>query len=134
MTTAGVHDNREEPLDTYLRTVRRQTIAGIICHGLFTVTLPPAASARFLEQLAVTSPEYPVAAHTLLGRFHIAVPSGSKIDAIARLSLALGGKAPFPWGFEGGLPELFSDGELAIARSLKRELDPRNILNPHLRF
>ena len=88
----------------------------------------------FLERLSVNSPDIPVIGHPLMGRFHVVCSDDRRIGAITKTVLALGGKIPVEWGtgYGKGITGLFTGAELSVAMSLKHELDPDGILNPHL--
>lgn len=103
--------------------------------GLVTATVSPSASAALLREFRRAIPNTPVLAHPLLGRIH-ADAGGTDIVAVIRSrTLAVGGKIPTTWGqaIREGLTGMFTPEELAVARALKRELDPAGVLNPHLK-
>ena len=106
----------------------------IVDHGFYTFFIPPASSGFFLERIRAVSPEIPVIAHPLIGRFHLACSDQMQVEKLRESSLALGGKLPVEWGYivKKGIAGLFTKPELAIARALKRDMDPSGIFNPHM--
>ena len=134
LDTTGTIEYREDAPDAFFREFRRQAAEQLVGSGLLTISIPPAAAGSMLERLSAIAPEAPVIAHPILGRFHVSCSGAA--DELGKMSLAIGGKKPVSWGeaFTGGLSGLFTDGELTIARALKRELDPDGILNPHLKL
>lgn len=128
------HTYREEAHGGAFRNFRREVSRRFTGPGFYSVSLPPSASAYFLERLSAHSPDIPVIGHPLMGRFHVVCTDDRRIGAITKTVLALGGKNPVEWGavYDKGISGLFTGTELSAALSLKRELDPDGILNPHL--
>ena len=81
-------------------------------------------------------PGSPLIGHIGYGRFEIAGLDTESLRRLEKLALVLGGCAPTAWGeiMSRGMGPLLSETEHALAVSLKRELDPEGILNPHLRL
>ncbi|MCE5250579.1 FAD-binding oxidoreductase [bacterium] len=119
---------------TIFRPYYRDVAKRLTGPGFYTVTAPPSASGAFLDRLSRSMPNAPVIAHPLLGRFHIVCADAESVQILEKTSLVVGGKQPVEWGavVTGGIQGLFTGSELALARSLKRELDPHGLLNPHL--
>ena len=87
-----------------------------------------------MERIRTAAPENPLAAHPLIGRFHLAELDRETLDIMVQASLALGGKRPVLRDNPAvdGIAGLLSPGERTIAESLKRTLDPAGLMNPHL--
>jgi FAD/FMN-containing dehydrogenase len=136
MESPDLIEYREDSPDIFFRHVRREISKELVGPGFYTVSVPPSASVALIERLSALMPDAPVIAHPLMGRFHVVCSDAASVSALEKVSLALGGKRPAEWrtSVVRGISGLFTDGELAIARSLKRELDPGGILNPHLRL
>lgn len=134
LDTPATIEYHEEAPESFFRGFRRRAAELLVGPGLLTVSIPSPAAGIMLERLFVIAPEATVVAHPLLGRFHFT--DSDTAGEIEKVSLAIGGKKPVSWGeaFTAGLSGLFTHGELAIARALKRELDPDGILNPHLQL
>ncbi|MCD6307602.1 MAG: hypothetical protein J7M24_01255, partial [Candidatus Latescibacteria bacterium] len=58
----------------------------------------------------------------------------ARLYAVGEHSLACGGKQPVVFGRirREGIAGLFTARGLKLVRRLKQDLDPKNILNPHL--
>jgi len=102
--------------------------------GFMSVSLPCAATAVFLRRVLNLDASMPFLSHPLQDSFHGVSENGNIVHAIEAHSLAVGGKRPVLWDSLklNGIGEYMSDHEYKIALDLKRELDPQNILNPHL--
>lgn len=89
-----------------------------------------------MERIKAVSPEIPVIAHPKIGRFHLVCGDTKKINKLRESALAIGGKHPVEWEYvkRKGVAGLFTEPELRIARSLKREMDPLGKFNPHLKL
>jgi FAD/FMN-containing dehydrogenase len=130
---AGARTVEEMSPDAFT-AMRRAASERHVGPGLITVTVPPSASAALLREIRTVLPESPVLAHPLLGRIHIRAAGDGAAAVIRERTMSVGGKIPAVWGVESGdgLAAMFGPGELALARALKRELDPAGILNTHL--
>ncbi len=117
-------------------TRRRKAAIRMVGQDFYTITVPPASSGFFLERIKTVSPEIPVIAHPKIGRFHLVCHDVDQMKKLNKSALALGGKLPVMWGYANtkGIADFFTKPELGIARSLKREMDPLGIFNPHIRF
>ena len=117
-------------------TRRRKAAIRMLGQNFYTITVPPASSGIFLEKIKAVSPEIPVIAHPKIGRFHLVCHEGDQMKKLSKSALALGGKLPVRWGYANtkGIADFFTKPELEIVRSLKREMDPLGIFNPHIRF
>jgi glycolate oxidase FAD binding subunit len=131
---AGAVSVREETPGEFAR-VRREASSRMVESGLQKIQAPPAASAALLRSIRGISPHIPVLAHPLIGRFHVTAGE-SETALIREKTLAVGGKQPASWDapVRRGLTGFLTPAELSIARALKRELDPKGILNPYLRL
>lgn len=115
------------------RKKRRKAAAKMAGLGLYIISVPRASVPSFLERISAISPDLPIIGHPQLGRFHVRCHDRDTIDRITTIALALGGKHPVAWYTTvRGLEQLFDRPTLAFARSLKGELDPAGVLNPHL--
>ncbi len=132
LEAAGAGSVTEITPDSFVR-IRRAASKHIARPGLLTLTVPPSATAHLLAGFRDLAPLSPVIAHPLSGRIHILTEGGDTSDVIGKRVLAAGGKRLSLWGWtvREGLASAFSPQELAIARSLKRSLDPAGVLNPH---
>ncbi len=103
---------------------------------LYAVTMPPQAVQNLLEGLPRIAPDALVIGHTGYGRFYLSGIEGETVQKLENHARVLGGCAPVKFGHirEHGIGSLFAEPERMLARSLKRELDPRGILNPHIQF
>ncbi|MHB9030304.1 MAG: FAD-binding oxidoreductase [Candidatus Latescibacterota bacterium] len=131
---AGVESVREEATGEFTR-FRRAASLRMVESGLLKIQAPPSASATLLRSIRGISPHIPVIAHPLAGRIH--VTAGEKETAtLGEKTLAVGGKRPAVWNslLRDGLTDFFTPPEHAVARALKRELDPDRVLNPYLRL
>ncbi len=113
---------------------RRKAAKSMVGQDFFTITVPPASSGVFLERIKTVSPEIPVIAHPKIGRFHLVCNNSDQMDKLSKSALALGGKLPVMWGYANtkGIADFYTKPELKIVRSLKREMDPLGIFNPHI--
>ena len=133
MHNAGAEKVRFKDYKKYT-TKRRKAAHHIAIPKMYTFSIPPSSSGVFLKKIKAVSPEIPVIAHPLIGRFHLVCSNGGQIETLSETSLAVGGKQPVEWDFivKKGIAGLFSKSELSVARALKREMDPSGIFNPHL--
>ena len=117
-------------------TRRRKAAIRMVGQDFYTIIVPPASSGVFLERIKTVSPEIPVIAHPKIGRFHLVCHDGDQMKKLSKSALALGGKLPVMWGYANtkGIADFFTKPELGIILSLKREIDPLEIFNPHIRF
>lgn len=129
---AGALNICEEKRENFME-LRRKAGRNMVSSGFFTVSVPPSSSDVLLEKMCMVSDTMPVLAHPAIGRFHAVCSDEAKINTISEISLALGGKQPVQWSRlkKEGIAHLFTKSELEITRTLKRELDPSNIFNPH---
>ncbi|MBA7582120.1 putative FAD-linked oxidoreductase [subsurface metagenome] len=104
--------------------------------GIITLDVPFSSSSVILEKLRTHFPAIPVIAHPALGRLHVFSTDENLIARLSALSRGIGGKRPVVWNRlkDGSLSDQFTDNEIEIARSLKRQLDPGNVLNPQWRL
>ncbi|MFC1485789.1 FAD-binding oxidoreductase [Candidatus Latescibacterota bacterium] len=102
----------------------------------YTVTVPPAAASDFLDGVMRFVPDSPLIGHIGYGRFEISGIYADNLRKLEKLALALGGCPPTAWEdvARRGNGPLLTETERALAVSLKRELDPKGILNPHLQL
>ena len=133
MHNAGAEKVRIKDYNKF-KAKRRKVARHIAGPGLYTFSIPPSSSGLFLEKIKVVSPEIPVIAHPLIGRFHLFCSDRSRIEALSESSLAAGGKLPAGWDFiiKNGVAGLFTKPELSVARALKSKMDPSGIFNPNL--
>ena len=134
MEAVEPHEYHEEAHGGSFRNFRREVSRRFVGPGFYSISLPSSASAAFLERLSAYSPDIPVIGHPLMGRFHVVCHDEVDINAITKTVLALGGKIPVEWstGYDKAISGIFTGAELSVALSLKHELDPDGILNPHL--
>jgi len=132
--SAGSSNVRETGFAEYA-TDRGEASATITGDGLCTISVPPSSAGYFFDSIRSMSRSMPVIAHPSAGKFHVVCPDdGDIVRKLTESSLALGGKKPV----EGarlrseGIGDLFTDPEQDVIRALKRELDPGNLLNPHV--
>ncbi len=102
--------------------------------NLVTVKVPCAAISVFIEYLDSISQGISLLAHPMESSVHLILPDEAILPEIERYALAVGGKRPLVPGSMRctGVKKMMSEAEMKIALELKRELDPKNILNPHL--
>ncbi len=133
MNDAGAEKVRLSDYNKF-KAKRRKAAHQIAGPGMYTFSIPPSSSGVFLEKIKAVSPEIPVIAHPLIGRFHLLCSDRKRIETLSESSLAVGGKIPAVWDFivKKGITGLFTKPELTVARALKLEMDPSGILNPHL--
>lgn len=135
MERAGADSIREEAQDAFME--KRRLAATVMAEaGMMTLTVPPSAVAALGRVLREEFPSMPVIAHPIIGRIHVLPADGAATSKITERVLAVGGKQPSAWGrtLREGVGSRFTEPERTVARSLKRELDPDNILNSHLRW
>ncbi len=127
----SVSEKQPEDFSGFRRAVSHR----VACSGLLTLQAPPPASVPLLRSIRARFPEMPVVAHPLVGRVHVIVDEWQSA-LLSKKTLAVGGKQPIAWNrlYREGVSGVLSPGELRIARALKRELDPEETLNPHLRL
>ena len=135
LNTTGANTVYEESHSSFM-IPRRQASKNIVGPGFNTISVPPSSSWILMEKILNCSDHIPVVAHSAIGRFHVVCRDEELISSLQKTALAIGGNYPVTWNRMGkdGISCLFSEAERNIARSLKRELDPRNILNPHLKM
>jgi FAD/FMN-containing dehydrogenase len=100
----------------------------------FSFSVPFSASAGLLNKIKGISPASPLYGFPLEGRFYLYTIEADDVLYEKEL-LKTGTRLPV-YSAEirrNGIAGLFSAPELDLIRSLKKELDPKNILNPHLR-
>lgn len=133
MNAAGAKDVHVERLESYI-TRRREAVKNMFGSDFFTISVPPFSSGVFLEKIHELSRTMPVLAHPVEGKFHVICCDEKFVGRLGEMSLAVGGKHPVEWNRlrKEGISHLFTAAELEIIRTMKRELDPSNILNPHL--
>ncbi len=129
---AGAESVNGIDTDSFTRA-RRAASEQMVRPGMVSLTVPPSAIPYLLDGIRDIAPGSPVVSHPLSGRVHILLDANDSVDAITSRVLAVGGKRPQSWGWtvREGLASAFTREELAIARSLKRSLDPAGILNSH---
>jgi len=117
-----------------LRPERRKAYAPFFTPEGSTVSFPAAASTFMMAGVRRIDETLPVLLFPSSGRMYAAGADDARLDAVAERSLACGGKLPVVYGRIRceGIAGLFTARELELVRRLKRELDPKNILNPHL--
>ena len=135
MNTCGAETVCVKDRKTFIG-LRRKSGRMIVDSGFYTVSVPPSSSVVLMEKIYTLFPEMPVVAHPAIGRFHLVCHEAEEMRSIRETVLAVGGKHPIRWGqvAQDGISGLFTKAELMIARSLKRELDPLNLLNPQLKL
>jgi FAD/FMN-containing dehydrogenase len=102
--------------------------------GFCTASIPSASWTSFLDTIAKEIPGVPVLVQPLAGKAHFIAGDAVTADRIGTLCRALGGKSPISYDrlVSEGLRHMFTPAELDIIMRLKRELDPRSMLNPAL--
>lgn len=102
--------------------------------GFHTASFPPASWTAFLDTVAKEISGVPVLVHPQAGKAHFIAGDAVTADRIGTLCRALGGKSPISYDrlVSEGIRHLFTSAELDIIMRLKRELDPRSMLNPML--
>ncbi|MFC1528472.1 FAD-binding oxidoreductase [Candidatus Latescibacterota bacterium] len=130
---AGADNIHEEKRETFMKQ-RRGASKNMVGNDFLTISVPSSSSDTLMEKIHAYSETMPVIAHPAIGRFHCVSRDEKVIQTLRETSLSVGGKRPLLWGaiLHQGISDLFTGAELEIARSLKREFDPQNILNPHL--
>ena len=115
---------------------RRRIVSGLSLPHMVQVAVPVSAAGGFLEQINRITPDVPVWGSPLQGRYFLIPADGMPVKPVDDAVRSVGGKNPFPLShlLEGNIGDLFSPAEKKIISSLKRELDPGNIFNPHLRL
>ena len=133
LSEAGADEIHDEKCETFMKQ-RREVVKNMAGKDFLTVSVPPSSSAVLMEKMHACSETMPVIAHPAIGRFHCVCQDDKVIRTLRETSLSVGGKYPVVWDtiMHEGISGLFTGAELEITRSLKRELDPQNILNPHL--
>ncbi len=135
MRNARAEDILIESYKQFMK-MRRKVAKQMVGRGFYTFLVPPVSSGIFMKRIKSVSPEIPVIAHLKTGRFHIVCNDDSRLIKLRESGLAIGGKLPVEWEHlnKKGIRSLFTEDELSIARSLKRDLDPLEIFNPHLKL
>ena len=133
LNAAGAKEIHVEKLDAYIIR-RREAAKNIFGPGFYTISVPPFSSGVFFEKIHELSRTMPVLTHPAEGKFHVICCDEKLAGKLGKTSLAVGGKHPVGWNRlrKEGISHLFTAAELEIIRKVKRELDPSNILNPHL--
>ena len=133
INNAGADDFHVRNYYTFM-SQRRKAAKSMVGQDFYTITVPPASSGIFLERIKNVSPEIPVIAHPKIGRFHIVCHEDDQMKKLSKSALGLGGKLPVRWGYSNtnGIADFYTKPELEIIRSLKREMDPLGIFNPHI--
>ncbi len=116
------------------RRSRRKLTGRFFTGAGISVTLPPAAMPSMIERLGNIDDSIPFLAFPRAGKLYLAENAASRMHDIGNASRAVGGRNPVTITDSGrtGIAGRFSDTALALVGRLKRELDPKNILNPHL--
>jgi len=135
MRNARAEDIHIESYKQFMK-MRRKAAKQMVGTGFYTISVPPVSSGIFMKRIKSVSPEIPVIAHPKTGRFHIVCNDDSRLIKLRESALSIGGKLPVEWEhlIKKGIGSFFTEAELSIARSLKRELDPLKIFNPHLKL
>lgn len=97
----------------------------------YTFKMPPSAVKFFLAKIAESTVELGFASHPSTGRVHVKCGDAGILSNLANQSKILGGKNPLSWEYfiNKGFSGLFSENEYKIVKALKKELDPKNIIN-----
>jgi len=133
MSDAGAYDIATAPAGEYILRRRGENVLPMET-DFHTVTLPPASTGILVGFIVNLDHHIPVVAHPRAGKLHFVSGDTSMVGMVREKSLALGGKPPVSRSdiVRHGVAGLFSSSELDMVRALKRELDPKNILNPHI--
>ena len=132
---AGAVEITRENHETFM-AIRRDVSRNMVCPHFITLTAPPLSSEALLKKICELSSDIPLLGHPALGRFHVVCRDNAVIDKLRETVLAVGGKQPAMWGsmMKDGISGMFTKAELGLARSLKHELDPPGMLNPHVKL
>jgi len=116
------------------RALIRASVNPVFGADTVTAAAHPSAVRTVLRNIRACCPAMPLALQVKDGRFWFHPGDGDMHDGFTNAVTATGGKQPLAWADirTSGIAGLFGDAELAILRSLKRELDPTEIFNPHL--
>ena len=115
--------------------IRRRNVRNLAFTGMVSYGMPQPAVGTFLGKISSEAPSLPLHVYPLDGIVHSAAGNDmfdnkTFTDAVR----AVGGKLPVQWHdvSRQGIGELLNAQEKAFMRSLKTELDPDGILNPHI--
>ncbi|HUT63108.1 MAG TPA: FAD-linked oxidase C-terminal domain-containing protein, partial [Anaerolineae bacterium] len=135
MKNAGAEDIHIESYKQFMK-MRRKAAKQMVGTGFYTISVPSVSSGIFMKRIKSVSAEISVIAHPKTGRFHIVCNDDSLLIKLRESALAIGGKLPLGWEHlhKKNIGSFLTEAELSIARSLKRELDPQGIFNPHLKL
>lgn len=116
------------------RDFRRAMARTVPRSGGVMLRMASPAVPSLLRRVAHDMPEMPVHADCLSGRCRFLPTTSDDYIRLERTSSALGGTRPAAWDTysANGFRESLTGPERALILSLKRELDPDGILNPHL--
>lgn len=115
---------------------RRRILSGLSLPRMVQATVPVSAAGGFIEQMHRIVPDMPVWGSPLQGRYFLVPAKDMTFEPVGEAIRSVGGKNPLQLSrfLEGDTSELFTSSEANIIASLKRELDPGNLFNPHLRI
>ncbi|MDP2984757.1 MAG: FAD-binding oxidoreductase [Candidatus Latescibacter sp.] len=132
---SGADSVHEEQPEIFMEK-RRAIALNLAGEGLVTISIPPSASGSILGTLRREFPEAPLFGHPLIGRFHLLLRGEQPVLRLNNKVLAVGGNIPAVWGHAAreGLSSLLTPAERVVAIALKKELDPKGMLNPGLRL
>lgn len=116
------------------RAAIRPSVKAVFGAGTVAATVPPAAVSTALRSIRECCPRMPVACHVGDGRFWFRPGEGDAPGRYGPAITSIGGKRPVAWEEvrTNGVAGLYTDAERALLRTLKHELDPAGIFNPHI--